>query len=252
MVIKRRRKQKLTWKESDRIYRVRGGAMALHYHLDWDNYLEETSQNGEIRSYKYAHSIMAAASICKIMMGVAHDTFDEYLAKNEGKNNMPHDTAVWKRSAKQASAVVKSSAYTVKNKTLRVAADSVGMKLSSRGELIRGIWKEDGEFLKLHMLVDLDAEQILAYDLTDMDGEDATHLFKLLGDIKKYYVKGPIPLEDPILYLIQNATDSQVDYHQTRLTQWLPDAKKSATMKDTKVIEVCTIGPVVIERCILE
>lgn len=229
---------------------MRGAARALTYSLNWRNYLEEIDYDNAVVVYMYSHSMMAAISICKIMMDISYDTFDEYLAKIEGEDKMPHDTTVWKRDTKEMPTFGKdSSVYRVQNKTLHIVVDPIGMKSSDRGELMRGTWDDEDGFLKLHMLVDLDTEQMLAFDLTDMYCEDAARLFKLLSNIKKYHMKGPIPLSSTISYMMQDVMSSQVDHHQTRLVQWMPDDENSTIMEGTGTIEVCRVGPILIEKC---
>lgn len=224
MVLNRDAKHKRTSREIDAKYIAQGRAMHIKYDKSWEDEVQKMNRGKVGRPYKYAHSMMFFAAMCRSVIDTGYRQCEGLLKESWGDERAPSYATIWQRAGKTLPRFIKDSTFEPpKDGVVRLAADSTGMKMGNRGEWLRVMWNVNRGFFKMHVLVDLDTRRILAFSMSDVNGGDGQRLHGLLKEVLAKYAGG-IPLPEPIAELVVDAMSDGAPKsggRQTLMDRWL-------------------------------
>lgn len=224
MVLNRDAKHKRTSREIDAKYIAQGRAMHIKYDKSWEDEVQEMNRGKVGRPYKYAHSMMFFAAMCRSVIDTGYRQCEGLLKESWGDGRVPRYATIWQRAGRTLPRFIKDSTFEpTRDGVVRLAADSTGMKTGNRGEWLRVMWNVNRGFFKMHVLVDLDTRRILAFSMSDVNGGDGQRLHGLLKEVLAKYTGG-IPLPEPIAELVVDAMSEgalKSGGRQTLMDRWL-------------------------------
>ena len=107
----------------------------------------------------------------------------------------PDHVTIWRRTCARSVSIDGDhiAIETTDDKIHVLVADSTGITTTGKGKWIEIKWNVKSNFIKLHIMVDEESQQILAFRITDVNGGDAKNLPGMLDEALE---KLGIPLED--------------------------------------------------------
>lgn len=169
----------------------------------WDKELAGMNQKKKGRKFLFPDSFMKIVGYAKVYFGLPYRQ-TEGLLRSYGNTipKVPDYTAIHKRITKLD---IKLDPRVGNN--IIIAIDSTGIKVSKRGEWRRQVWQLRRRFLKIHVGVDIESNQVVSMKTTDSsiyDGhllsylvesaQNHAHVIKVMGD-------GAYDSEDNFAYL---------------------------------------------------
>ena len=237
MVVQRDAKHELTWYENNAKYEAMGAAEIPQYNPELEGDLEQMNRGKVGRPYKYFHPMMACVAITRVMWGKSYRKCSGKLKRCWPDKTIPNFCTIWKRVGASMPRFKPDEAFRPKpGSTVRLAADSTGMKNSNMGEWIRVKWNVKRGFFKIHILVNLDTRRILEFCLTDMNRGDAAQLPGLMKGLLKEYVDEGAPLPEPVAEIVVDSASKEEaaplpDRSQTLMDRWLPGGDPEAPVE---------------------
>ena len=141
---------------------------------------KEETKRGKGRPRVYDDVMIAFVCGLKAMLGKPYRMLEGMLTDLLGSSEtrIPCYSTLWKRCNE-----FESKKATSDGKRKRVVAiDSTGIKVTMRGEWMRNKWKVRRGWLKLHILTDIETNEILSFIVTDERSGDAKHMLELVDD----------------------------------------------------------------------
>jgi len=154
------------------------------------NIREISNEGKKGRPFIYTNSQIALYTIPAVYMGLPFRQA-EGLARLMGKifdhKDIPDYTTLWRRKNRLN---LKLRDVNMGKKTT-IAIDATGIKVTNRGDWIRKKWKKEKRgYIKLHLAVDTETKEIIAYEVTDESVGDNRKFKKLINkSMKKRKVK---------------------------------------------------------------
>ncbi|MDE1728976.1 MAG: IS5 family transposase [Thaumarchaeota archaeon] len=157
----------------------------------WDKELAEMNCKKQGRKFLFPDSFMKLVGYARAYFGLPYRQTEGLLRTYCNTiPKIPDYTAIHKRITKLD---IKLSPKVGNN--IIIAIDSTGIKVSNRGEWRRQVWQMKRRFLKIHVGVDIESNQVVSLKVTDdsvFDGHLLPHLvesaqqhaqvIKVLGD----------------------------------------------------------------------
>ena len=138
------------------------------------------TKRGKGRPRVYDDVLIAFVCGLKAMLGKPYRMLEGMLGELLGPSGagVPCYSTLWKRCNEfEAQRKICDD-----GKERIVAIDSTGIKVTMRGEWMRNKWKVRRGWLKLHILTDVETNEILSFIVTDERSGDAKHMLALVDD----------------------------------------------------------------------
>lgn len=104
------------------------------------------------------------------------------LAKIADNENVPNFSTLSRRKK----TIIPEVNMNDMSKKTTIAIDSTGIKVTNRGDWLRKKWRKERKgFIKLHLAVDVESKEILAYEITDENSHDNRQFDNLVEKSKK-------------------------------------------------------------------
>jgi hypothetical protein len=132
------------------------------------------------RGHPFAYGSTLIAAVCRLRAsaGMPYRIMEGFLRPifELIGINVPSYPTLWRRCSS-----LEVSAHVIKDTRDRiVAVDSTGIKVTVRGQWMREKWKVHKGWLKLHVLTDVNTNEILSFAVTDERSGDAGHMLTLV------------------------------------------------------------------------
>ena len=181
----RHNKSKYTSAQKDAAYVADGRELVFRFEHRFDVELAKMNKGKRGRPFLYSNEMMAIIAYirCRTNLG-----YRQMAGMSDGMLGSAHKgpsySTIWKRIG--ASAVnIQNSRLTIElnNGTLcNLAADSTGISTTNCSEWITIKWNVKHNFIKLHILAEVESQKILAFRITDVTGGDAAQTPGMLDD----------------------------------------------------------------------
>jgi len=145
---------------------------------DHFNDLDDMNRSKNGHPFRYGKKLISYVCRLKASTGMPYRVLEGALRVILGAIgvNVPSYPTLWRRcGSSEVSAGVPADTH---DRT--VAADSTGIKVTVRGGWMREKWKVHKGWLKLHILTDVNTNEILSFIVTDERSGDAKHLLNLV------------------------------------------------------------------------
>ena len=148
--------------------------------------IPEVSNEGKNgRPYIYTNAEIAYYALPATYLGLPYrqsQGLAMILAKIAKRDNVPDYTTLFRR---KISLTPDTNNIDMKKKTT-IAVDSTGIKVTNHGDWLRKKWKAERKgFIKLHLAVDVETKEIIAYEITNEKSHDNKQFDKLVEKSKK-------------------------------------------------------------------
>jgi len=150
--------------------------------LSWiSDYIDEMNEmnSGKLgRPFVYGNKLIAAVCRLRASAGMPYRILEGFLRPifEILRVNVPSYPTLWRR----CSSMEVSAGAPADTRLRIVAADSTGIKVTVRGGWMREKWKVHKGWLKLHLLTDVETNEILSFVVTDERSGDAKHLLDMV------------------------------------------------------------------------
>lgn len=172
-----------TSRQVDETYKARGRTLLMRADPAWDDEVESMNDGKNGRPFTYAESMFAVIAVFRYLTGAAYRQCEGAAESMMGRHNAPDHTTICRRLNRLA-IVPDGRTLTVADgeRTIRMAIDGTGLAPATRGEWIRHKWKTRRGFIRLNVLVDVDTQKILAFEVTDDTVGESPRLPGLLDE----------------------------------------------------------------------
>jgi hypothetical protein len=173
---------------------------------NWDKELAQMNCRKQGRKFLFPESFMKLIGYAKVYFGLPYRQTEGLLRTYSTTiPKIPDYTAIHKRITKLD---IKLSPKVGNN--IIIAIDSTGIKVAKRGEWRRQVWQLKRRFLKIHVGVDIESNQVVSLKMTDdsvYDGHLLPHLMESAqhhANVIKVMGDGAYDSDDNFAYLSDN------------------------------------------------
>lgn len=175
---------------------VRRGEILLDFSIleDWDREVRHMNDSGRGRPFKYPDSLIRLLASIRLMFHLPYRQLEGLtrgLSKHVDGLTAPDYTTLDRRV--NSLDLNMDEALTSSDKPVYIALDSTGVKVHNSGDWIRMRFKVRKGYLKVHIAVNVETKQIVAFEVTREYIHDGTKLEGLTKESsRKVEIKGVI------------------------------------------------------------
>lgn len=180
--------RKRDWKKYNREL-VRRGELLIGFDFlgNWDRELKRMNKGKRGKPFEYPEGFVKFLAPVRVFFHMPfrqEEGFVEALAKLLPKLKVPDYSTIYRRVSAFVPEFERSLAD--QDEEVVIAVDSSGIKVTPKGEWVRGQGKRKRKgYLKIHLAVDVKTKQILAMEVTDERVADSDQFELLVKDARR-------------------------------------------------------------------